>query len=116
MHSPVISIFHQIGNAVAQVHHLDGWWLQLGTLTGSDTMRWDTATIFDQFEFYVVFRPDTGVAAENFYVSLGEGAWSWTATTTWDGTVWSNPNHSVSRPTFLPNSDRLPEWPNVYGP
>jgi len=71
-------------------------------------------SIFDQFQDYIMFRPDAGNKGNNIYVPLGKMAWKWSASTTYSGGSWSVPTYSVTRPRSPDASYEFPQWPNVY--
>jgi len=73
-----------------------------------------TTSIFDQFEDYIVFRPNNGNVANNIYVPLGKITWSWSAATTYSGGVWSTPTYSVPRPSNPDGGFEFPQWLNIY--
>ncbi|MGA2181174.1 MAG: hypothetical protein ABSH15_16525, partial [Verrucomicrobiota bacterium] len=73
-----------------------------------------TTSIFDQFEDYVMFRPDNGNANNNIYVPLGKITWSWSAATTYSGGVWSTPTYSITRPSSPDGGYEFPQWPQTY--
>jgi hypothetical protein len=80
------------------------------SLLGGNTTR-----IADQFVTHVVFRPDEGNPNNNIYVSLGMTTWSWSATATWNGTVWTITGPSTPRPTNFDRSDSFPPtWLRIY--
>lgn len=73
-----------------------------------------TTSANDQFQDYVMFRPDAGNASDNIYVCLGKSTWKWNATTTYTSGVWPLPRGSVTRPASVDNSYGLPTWPGTY--
>jgi hypothetical protein len=80
----------------------------------------DTTSIADQFEDFIVFRPDAGNAASNIYVTLGvigggqTNSWSWSGSSTYFNFQWSAPTGAITRPTAPSNSDAFPQWTNTY--
>jgi hypothetical protein len=79
-----------------------------------------TTKIADQFEDFIVFRPDAGNAASNIYVTLGiisggqTNSWSWSGSSTYSSGQWSAPTGTITRPTAPNNSDTFPQWTNIY--
>jgi hypothetical protein len=76
-------------------------------------------SIYDQFEDYVIFRPDAGNPNNNIYVTLGVvsggiPSWSWSASTTYSSGTWSTPSSSITRPTNPDTSDNFPTWLQTY--
>jgi hypothetical protein len=65
-------------------------------------------SINDSFKDYVVFKPD---GANSIYVTLGRVFWSWSASTSKSGGVWSNPTYQVNGPSAPDDSDEFPTWP-----
>ncbi|HEU5124399.1 MAG TPA: hypothetical protein VFW05_10080, partial [Verrucomicrobiae bacterium] len=70
-------------------------------------------SIFDQFETYVIFRPDDGSPEENIFVPLAKITWAWSAATTYSGGSWSLPTGSITRPHFFNNATDFPKWLQV---
>jgi hypothetical protein len=73
-----------------------------------------TASIFDQFKDYIMFRPNNGNAANNIYVPLGKITWSWSAATTFSGGAWSPATGSITRPGTPDGGYEFPQWPNIF--
>jgi Glucodextranase, domain B len=70
-------------------------------------------SINDSFKDYIVFKPD---GANSIYVTLGRIFWSWSASTSQTGGVWSSPTYQVDGPSAPDSSDEFPTWPNtIYG-
>jgi hypothetical protein len=75
--------------------------------------------IADQFQDYIVFRPDSGIATNNIYVTLGvvrsgQPSWGWAAASTYSGGTWSTPTNSVTRPDWPDDSDTFPTWIHLF--
>jgi hypothetical protein len=82
----------------------------------------NTTTIVDDFETYIMFRPDKGSPRDNIYVCLGRILWSWSASASWhlislpDGGMWQIDSGGASRPTPPDDSDNIPTWLHTYEP
>ena len=72
-----------------------------------------SATIFDQFEDYVVFQP---AIAGSIWVTLGKTSWSWSGATTFQNGVWTPATGSVSPPAGPDSSDDFPNWNHIFSP
>jgi hypothetical protein len=96
-------------------------WQRIATVLGGYT-----TSIADQFQDYVVFRPNAGTPSDNIYVCLGvvtsgqlninneNVSWAWSASTTWYPTGWSTPVGPVTRPTDHDDSYDFHQWPATY--
>jgi hypothetical protein len=69
----------------------------------------------DNFQQFVVFRPDAGTPSSNIYVTLGQASWGWSATSSWSVLGgWSKPaGPPPTRPVYHDSSDP-PVWFHTY--
>lgn len=81
-----------------------------------------TATVYDQFQDYVIFSP-TG--AGNIFVTLGllhgatgANSWSWNASTSYSTSTgtWSTAAGIVISPSTQDATDAFPLWTNIFNP
>jgi hypothetical protein len=78
-------------------------------------LQWFTTSVSDQFQDFIMFRPNNGQPASNIYVPLGEITWSWSATNRTVYNFWP-PIPLVStviRPTVI-GSTNFPQWTHVW--